>query len=110
MENEKEIIGCLQMNQSYTDTIYKHIVDSLDNQLESVITEGLNNKGFHFSSRGELVEFIKENCMVLTHGYDKTFTVSGEPFLLLVESEKFSMQHISNSIECSYLAYQFKFL
>jgi hypothetical protein len=60
------------------------IINSLNNKLDDLFVEGLKRKGFEFSNKTELMEFIKSNCrcednIVLQQ---RTYFVNDIPFFL----------------------------
>jgi hypothetical protein len=60
------------------------IINSLNNKLDDLFVEGLKRKGFEFSNKIELMEFIKSNCrcednIVLQQ---RTYFVNDIPFFL----------------------------
>ena len=68
---------------NFVDTAFDKMLSELNNQIDSVIIEGLKRKGFEFLTQNELEEFIKSNCSIEDDpvSMKKRYTVKGEVFL-----------------------------
>ena len=65
------------------ENVVQATVNGLNAEFEKKVVEGLKLKGFEFSSKRELHDFIKTRCACLEYVMHKTkeYTVDGETFL-----------------------------
>lgn len=60
------------------------IIVEHSNRIDDILIKGLELKGYSFSTKSELEDFIKTNCQCIDEQFKetKTFYVKGEPFLV----------------------------
>ena len=86
--------------------ILKTITEEICSRTETLLEIGLSKKGYAFTDKEEMYEFIKENCSKEYVGDEEKYFVSREPFLLVNNTPYFNF----NNYDCSVTYGDFKFL
>lgn len=66
------------------ENITSNLVNDLSNKFDSLLIEGLKRKGFIFSSKEDILSFVKENCRCedFKEREERVYYVNDNPFLL----------------------------
>lgn len=91
----------MSIHYSIHEQIVNKVKDDLSNQLESIIIKGLENKGFVFSNKTELLEFAAKSCRRAfdPNNHEYTYYVNQTPFLR--EKKYFELDYFTKN-GCQY--------
>lgn len=75
------------------------VAEGINDELESILTEGLRLKGFEFEDRSCLESFLRERCRCEDNSYlkEKVYFVDDIPFFLHNYSEEFRINKDDDS-------------
>lgn len=90
MEFNKDMLE----NENFISNIHNEIIKSLNSKFDEYIVEGLKRKGFEFSNKKEVEEFVKLNCTCEDYKdiQERIFFVKSIPFFLHNYEVKFDLE------------------
>lgn len=72
----------MEESTSIVQDLVAKIADKLNSELERLLIEGLNKKGFFFKNKTELIEFVSKNVRYEDYEFvkERTYFVNDVPF------------------------------